>query len=272
MADNLLGQVTAYADRYAPDLLYPIPRQASRDALGIPDDLPFRGVDRWNAYEISWLNPRGKPGIAVGEIEFPVTSANLVESKSLKLYLNSLNGMRYSSMAEVEDLIRDDLEAISGGPVTVRLSPVDATSLPEPAPLPGRCVDGLDVDIKDYVVNPALLEGSADAGHPVEDTVHSHLLRSNCPVTGQPDWASVLIAYRGPRIDDGALLKYLVSFRNHNDYHEQCVERIFMDLLTHCRPEALTVQACYTRRGGLDINPFRSNWQEPPPGRRLWRQ
>lgn len=272
MADNLLGQITAYADRYAPDLLFPIARKTSRDALGITGDLLFTGVDRWNAYEISWLNPRGKPEIAVGEIEFPVTSTNLVESKSLKLYLNSLNGMRYSSMAEVEELIRKDLEATSGGRVSVRLSAADDSSLPAPVSLPGRCIDGLDLDIEHYVVNPALLEGSADAGNPVEDTVHSHLLRTNCPVTGQPDWASVVVAYRGPRIDDGALLKYLVSFRNHNDYHEQCVERIFMDLLTQCRPGALTVQACYTRRGGLDINPFRSNWQDPPPSRRLWRQ
>ncbi len=272
MADNLLGQVAAYADRYAPDLLYPIPRKDSRESLGISGDLPFHGADRWNAYEISWLNPRGKPEIAVGEIEFPVTSTNLVESKSLKLYLNSLNGMPYTSLEEVQDLIRKDLENASGGPVSVRLRPAADPGLPLPAPLPGRCLDGLDVDIEDYIVNPALLEGSTDAGDPVEETVHSHLLRTNCPVTGQPDWASVLIAYRGPRIDDHALLKYLVSFRNHNDYHEQCVERIFMDLLTHCRPGALTVQACYTRRGGLDINPFRSNWQDPPPNRRLWRQ
>lgn len=272
MADNLLGQITAYADRYAPELLFPIARKTSRDALGITGDLLFGGVDRWNAYEISWLDPRGKPEIAVGAFEFPVTSPSLVESKSLKLYLNSLNGMTYSSMAEVEALIRKDLEAASGGPVSVRLSPTDAASLPAPAPLPGRCIDGLNVDIEDYMVNPALLEGVANASDPAEDTLHSNLLRSNCPVTGQPDWASVLIAYRGARIDDAALLKYLVSFRNHNDYHEQCVERIFMDLLTHCQPEALTVQACYTRRGGLDINPFRSNWQDPPPNRRLWRQ
>jgi len=272
MADNLLGKATAYVDRYAPDLLYPIPREVGRARVGIPDPLPFEGVDRWNAYELSWLDPRGKPVVAVGEIAFPVTSPNLVESKSLKLYLNSLNGMRYASAAEVEALVRGDLEAVSGGEVTVRLSPVNAATLPPPADLPGRCIDDLDVDIEDYGVNPDLLDGSAEGDEVVEETVHSHLLRSNCPVTGQPDWGSVLVAYRGPSIDERSLLRYLVSFRNHDDYHEQCVERMFADLLSRCRPEGLTVQACYTRRGGLDINPFRSNWQAPRPLPRLWRQ
>lgn len=272
MSDNLLGRVTAYAEHYAPEILHPIPRSISREALAIPEGLPFQGIDLWNAYELSWLNPRGKPVVAVGEITFPITSPNLVESKSLKLYLNSLNGMRYASVDEVTTLIQRDLSSVSGESVAVRVSPVDAQSLPPPAPLPGRCIDEQDLAIEDYVVNPELLAGSIDGSEPVEETLHSHLLRSNCPVTGQPDWASVMIAYRGPRIDEAALLRYLVSFRTHNDYHEQCVERIFMDLLSHCRPEALTVQACYTRRGGLDINPFRSNWQDPPPNRRLWRQ
>jgi 7-cyano-7-deazaguanine reductase len=272
VTDNPLGRATAYIDEYAPDVLFPIPRKASRDALGIEDALPFRGVDRWNAWELSWLTPRGKPEVAVGVIEFPATNPNLVESKSLKLYLNSLNGMRYASGDQVAKLIRTDLEAASGGPVTVQLGTVDDRGLMPPASLPGRCIDAADADVEHFDVKPELLDRAADPGNEVEQTLHSHLLRSNCPVTGQPDWASVLIAYRGPRIQETALLKYLVSFRNHDDYHEQCVERIFVDIKSHCRPEALTVQAFYTRRGGLDINPFRSDWQDPPPHRRLLRQ
>ena len=272
MTENPLGQVSAYAKEYAPELLFPIPRKTSRDALGITGILPFRGVDRWNAWELSWLTPRGKPEVALGVIEFPASNPNLVESKSLKLYLNSLNGMRHASGAEVAALIRRDLETASGGPVSVALGAVDDRELITPAALSGRCIDGTEIDIEQFEVDPDLLNDSPDADEVVEDSVHSHLLRSNCPVTGQPDWASVQIAYRGPRIDDAALLKYLVSFRNHDDYHEQCVERIFMDLQDRCSPEALTVQAFYTRRGGLDINPFRSNWQEPPRHGRLWRQ
>jgi len=272
MSDNLLGQVTAYADHYAPEILFPIARSKSREALGIPAELPFHGVDRWNAYEISWLDMQGKPEVAVGEFECPITSPNIVESKSLKLYLNSLNGMRYRDAEAVQALIRKDLTAVCGEPVGVHLSAVNARHLPPPVELDGRCIDGVAVRIEHYTVDPTLLEGASEATDVVEETVHSHLLRSNCPVTGQPDWASVLISYRGPRIADAALMKYLVSFRNHNDYHEQCVERIFADLQAYCLPEALTVQAFYTRRGGLDINPFRSNWQDVPPARRLWRQ
>lgn len=272
MTDNPLGRTTAYADEYAPESLFPIPRKTSRDTLGIEGDLPFRGVDRWNAWELSWLNPRGKPEVAVGVIEFPVTNPNLVESKSLKLYLNSLNGMRHASGGEVAERIRKDLEAVSGGPVAVRLGAVHDPEMIPLGPLPGRCIDAADVTIDDYVVKPTLLRNAAEADTAVEETLHSHLLRSNCPVTGQPDWASVLIAYRGPRIDESALLKYLVSFRKHDDYHEQCVERMFVDIKSRCRPESLTVQAFYTRRGGLDINPFRSDWQPPPAHGRLLRQ
>jgi 7-cyano-7-deazaguanine reductase len=272
VTDNPLGRAAEYTDDYAPDVLFPIPRKASRDALGIEGALPFRGVDRWNAWELSWLTPRGKPEVAVGVIEFPASNPNLVESKSLKLYLNSLNGMRYTSGDEVARLIRTDLEVASGGPVTVQLYAADGGRLIAPASLPGHCIDAADVDIEHFEVNPELLDRAVDSGNVVEETLHSHLLRSNCPVTGQPDWASVLIAYRGPRIEESALLKYLVSFRNHDDYHEQCVERMFVDIKSRCRPEALTVQAFYTRRGGLDINPFRSDWQDPPPHGRLLRQ
>ncbi|MEE4175848.1 MAG: NADPH-dependent 7-cyano-7-deazaguanine reductase QueF, partial [Xanthomonadales bacterium] len=214
----------------------------------------------------------GKPEVAVGVIEFPATNPNLVESKSLKLYLNSLNGMRYASAVEVAALVRRDLEAASGGPVSVTLAPVDEPELIPMKSLAGRCIDAADVVIEDYAVNPDLLGNAGDSSSPVEETLHSHLLRSNCPVTGQPDWASVAITYRGPPIDEASLLKYLVSFRNHDDYHEQCVERIFVDIRARCRTEALTVQAFYTRRGGLDINPFRSDWQDPPPHMRLLRQ
>lgn len=272
MADNLLGKTTQYVDHYAPELLYPIARSISREALGLAGDLPFQGVDRWNAWEVSWLNPQGKPAVAVGVIEFPASNPNLVESKSLKLYLNSLNGMRYASAVEVASLVRRDLETASGGPVSVTLAPVDESGPVPMKGLGGRCIDELDVTIEDYAVNPDLLRLAADSSGVIEETLHSHLLRSNCPVTGQPDWASIVVTYQGPRIDEASLLKYLVSFRNHDDYHEQCVERIYVDVKARCQTEALTVQAFYTRRGGLDINPFRSDWQDPPPHARLLRQ
>jgi 7-cyano-7-deazaguanine reductase len=259
-----LGREVAYPRRYDPALLFPIPRAQGRNALGIdPAALPFVGHDRWQAYELGWLDARGKPVVATATFTVPADSPQLVESKSLKLYLNSLNGERFESPAAVRLRIADDLSRTAAATVGVHfgLPPADAGA-------GGVSIDDADVDFADYATpDPAVL--SCDEGSVAEETLHSALLKSNCPVTGQPDWASVRIAYRGPRIDRVGLLRYLVSFREHAEFHEQCVERIFVDLMAHCRPGALSVEARYTRRGGLDINPWRATagWPAPAPGR-----
>jgi 7-cyano-7-deazaguanine reductase len=208
----------------------------------------------------------------MAEFRFPLTSPCLIESKSFKLYLNSLNQTRFAGFDAVAALLARDLAAACGAPVTVVLQPLAAYCGTLLVDLPGRCLDDLDVPIEHYALAPELLAGAADPSQTVTETLHSHLLKSNCLVTRQPDWASVLIRYCGPRIEPAALLRYLVSYRQHSEFHEQCVERIFVDLLRHCRPEQLTVYARYTRRGGLDINPFRSNFEPDIPNWRLVRQ
>jgi 7-cyano-7-deazaguanine reductase len=257
--DLPLGREVAYPRHYDPTLLFPIARRLGRDTLGIAADaLPFVGDDRWHAYELSWLDARGKPVVATATLIVPADSPQLIESKSLKLYLNSLNGERFTDADAVAARIVADLSAAAGAQVRFafglpRLIDDDSTSL-----------DDIDLDIDDYAApNPSLL--SADEDVVVEETLRSDLLKSNCPVTGQPDWASLRIAYRGPRIDRAGLLRYLVSFREHAEFHEQCVERIFVDVLARCRPQALSVEARYTRRGGLDINPWRATPGLPPP-------
>ena len=259
-----LGKPTEYRATYAPELLYPIPRQLKRDELGITaDSLPFVGEDIWNAYEVSWLNPRGKPVVALATFRVPATSPQLVESKSFKLYLNSFNQTAFADLAAVKAALVRDLSAAAGAPVDVSL--VDLLSQPKVVVgyPEGLCLDDLDVSCDTYQPAPELLH--ADDGPTVEETLYSHLLKSNCLVTGQPDWAMVVIRYRGHPIDRAGLLRYLVSFRNHNEFHEQCVERIFCDLTRRCAPQSLAVYARYTRRGGLDINPFRSSGEFPPP-------
>lgn len=259
-----LGKATEYRDVYAPELLFPIPRQLKRDELGIvPGELPFVGEDIWNAYEVSWLNPRGKPVVALATFRIPAESPHLIESKSFKLYLNSLNQTRFAGIDEVERTLAVDLSAAAGA--TVGVSLVDLRNRPEvridyPS---GVSLDDLDIECDAYQPAPGLL-GVLDGGI-VEETLYSHLLKSNCLVTGQPDWGMVVIRYRGRRIAPEGLLRYLVSFRGHNEFHEQCVERIYCDIRRHCAPEALSVYARYTRRGGLDINPFRSSGEFPPP-------
>jgi len=267
-----LGKPTDYKSEYDPSLLCPVPRTLKRDELGVTEALPFAGEDIWNAYELSWLNLKGKPVVAMGEFRFPCTTSNLIESKSFKLYLNSFNQTRFASFAEVERVLQADLSAASSGEVTVRLLDSARFAAETIATLPGRCLDDLDIEVQQYQLDPQLLAGSSDGQPVVEEELHSHLLKSNCLVTRQPDWASVLIRYRGPRIDPEALLRYLISFRQHNEFHEQCVERIFVDLLHHYRPERLTVYARYTRRGGLDINPWRSNCETVMANLRLARQ
>ncbi|WP_052365512.1 NADPH-dependent 7-cyano-7-deazaguanine reductase QueF [Halotalea alkalilenta] len=255
--DAPLGHASRYPERYDAGLLFPIPRAANRAGLGLAPGaaLPFVGLDQWQAFELSWLDPRGKPVVRLARFTVPANSPNLIESKSWKLYLNGFNQMRHAHEAEVAALLRRDLSQAAGAQVEVALFGVDDPVLAT-VRLPGSCIDGLDVGIEDYSPNPALLRCVED--EVVEETLHSHLLKSNCPVTGQPDWGSVVVRYRGPRLVAATLLAYLVSYRNHQDFHEHCVERIFLDLLERARPERLAVMARYTRRGGLDINPCRA--------------
>jgi 7-cyano-7-deazaguanine reductase len=271
--DNLpLGKATTYVSAYDPNLLCPFPRRLKRDEIGLSAALPFHGFDLWNAFELSWLTPKGKPVVAMGEFRFPCDSPNLIESKSFKLYLNSFNQTPCTDFGSVAALMKKDLALAAGAPVEVRLLDAAAFSGLQIGQLPGRCIDGLDLAISNYELNPELLKEAADVSEVIDETLHSHLLKSNCLVTGQPDWGSVLIRYRGARINEESLLRYLVSFRQHNEFHEQCVERIFVDLQRYCRPERLTVYARYTRRGGLDINPFRSNFELDIENLRLARQ
>lgn len=270
--DSLLGKSVAGSSHYDPGLLFPIPRSQGRNAIGLSAVLPFHGVDIWNAWELSWLDELGKPQVAVAEIRVPADSPNLIESKSLKLYLNSLNAMRYPDAHHVERLLRDDLGAAAGGAVEVRVMGLDRVSEAAIHDAEGTCIDDLPITIEHYgPPEPAFL--CTNPGTRVSETLVSHLLKSNCPVTAQPDWASVVISYQGAAIDRAGLLRYIVSYRNHDEFHEQCVERMFRDLHARCAPDQLSVSARYTRRGGLDINPWRGNAaQLAVPNRRLLRQ
>ena len=265
-----LGKSSEYIATYAPELLQPVPRALNRDELGLGTDLPFSGEDLWNMYELSWLDSRGKPVVAVGETRVDASSENLIESKSFKLYLNSLNQTRFASFDAVQATLQQDLARCAAGKVSVRLYTLDEADS-QIYRLPGEPIDDLEIDVDHYHFSPELLQAAA-SGEEVEETLHSHLLKSNCLVTHQPDWGSVVIHYRGKQINREALLRYLISFRQHNEFHEQCVERIFMDLSRFCQPTHLSVYARYTRRGGLDINPFRSNWESDCANIRLLRQ
>jgi len=251
-----LGKSVAYETAYNPKLLYPIPRAEKRAELGITAALPFIGMDIWNAYELSWLNPRGKPMVALGEFIVPADSPNIIESKSLKLYLNSYNQSKQESVGAVEARIATDLSRTTNATVEVRLTPVAQATRSMVTPS-GICIDDLDIAIDNYMPAPELLRirpGTVAS----DEVLYSHLLKSNCLVTGQPDWGMLAIRYSGPTIDREALLRYIISFREHNEFHEQCVERIFTDIQRQCRPERLAVWGRYTRRGGLDINPVRA--------------
>jgi len=267
-----LGKSTAYRDTDDASLLQGVPRSLNRDPLGLKADaLPFHGGDIWTLYELSWLNARGLPQVAVGHVELDYTSVNLVESKSFKLYLNSFNQTRFDSWEAVQRTLERDLSACAQGKVTVALYRIDELEGQPIAHFHGTCIDEQDIEIDNYQFDTAWLENAA-SGKVVEETLVSHLLKSNCLITHQPDWGSVQIQYRGAKIDREKLLRYLVSFRNHNEFHEQCVERIFNDILQFCQPETLSVYARYTRRGGLDINPWRSNSDFVPAIGRLVRQ
>ena len=273
-----LGKTSAYIDRYDASLLFPLPREPKRREIGVLGSVPFLGADLWTAFELSWLNLRGKPQVAIAHITIPCESTHIVESKSFKLYLNSFNNTRLASADEVRDRIRADISAAiwQGGPVAstvgVRLLLPELFNREPVRELEGLSIDRLDVECSAYQPAPGLLSAALDE-KPVTEILTSDLLKSNCLVTGQPDWGSVQISYSGPQIDQAGLLQYIVSFRNHNEFHEQCVERMYMDIMARCKPTKLSVYARYTRRGGLDINPWRSSHpQLPPPNVRTARQ
>ena len=265
-----LGKASAYGDQYDASLLFPMPRAGKRLEIGVGSAPPFFGADLWVAYELSWLNQRGKPQVALAHFTVPCESPNIIESKSFKLYLNSFNNTRFADAAQVQARLRADISeaAWRGAPqassVGVKLVLPEFFDREDVAELDGLSLDRLDVECTRYTPAPELLTASFDES-PVHEVLTSNLLKSNCLVTGQPDWGSVRISYSGPQIAQEGLLQYLVSFRNHNEFHEQCVERIFMDIWTHCKPLKLTVYARYTRRGGLDISPFRTSYPQALP-------
>ena len=270
--DLSLGKQVDYEFEYNPGLLQGVPRSLSRDTLDLANSsLPFDGIDTWTGYELSWLNSKGKPNVAILECHVPITSENLIESKSFKLYLNSFNQTKFASAEDVRQVLQADLSACAGETVEVKLIlPEQFTSL-QFKEFEGTLLDNLDVEIEQYSPNTQFL-ALAKSGAEVKETLISHLLKSNCLITSQPDWASIQIRYEGKAIEHEGLLKYLISFRQHNEFHEQCVERIYNDIMQHCQPDKLTVCARYTRRGGLDINPFRSNYEAPYANHRQARQ
>ena len=270
MSDSPLGKSTELPRNYDPGVLFAIARADQRRRIGLSAAPPFGGVDIWNAWELTWLAESGKPIVATALIVVPADSPNIVESKSLKLYLNSFAMGRYATSGEVAGIIARDLAELAEANIEVDVRPATEVAVHRIADLPGDCIDQLDVNIDDNEVNADLLGIASD--DVVEEALHSHLLRSLCPVTGQPDMGSVLIRYRGATIDRASLLRYIVSYRRHSDFHESCVERMFVDLKNACRPEKLTVYARYNRRGGIDINPFRSDFETTAENLRLWRQ
>ncbi len=263
-----LGENSSYPATYSPDLLHAIPRLENRQILGLTTELPFQGEDVWNAYELTWLDGDGKPRVAMAEIRVPADSPNIIESKSMKLYLNSLAMTRYSDADDVQTIISDDLARSAVAGVAVVLMPLSIS--PGIGELPGVCIDDNKIESESTSVDASLLKCSSE--DVVTEELHSHLLRSLCPVTDQPDMGSLLIRYKGRQIDQNSLLRYIVSYRNHNDFHEACVERIYLDIKKQCKPDALTIYARYNRRGGIDINPFRSDFESTVENLRLVRQ
>lgn len=264
-----LGQKTVYSSNYDAGLLFPIPRRESRNSLGLSAALPFFGYDIWTGYELSWLNSKGKPEVAVAEFKIPCNSPYIIESKSFKLYLNSFNQMQFASLDDVKLILVNDLSAVAGAGIELSLHYLRDSNLLIDCTFAAICIDELDVAIERYHPESELL--IANTAEQATEVLCSHLLKSNCPVTGQPDWASIFVEYSGAKIDREALLRYVISFREHQDFHEHCVERMFVDLMRACQPTTLSVYARYTRRGGLDINPFRSTEPnaEPKIGRLL---
>lgn len=251
-----LGKTSGYDANYNPEKLFAISRKTKRDEIGVPEKLPFFGFDLWNHYEVSWLNEKGKPIVALAEISYGCETPFIIESKSMKLYFNSFNNTVFKNFEAVQNTIKNDVEQRVGGPVKVKI--ISLESLENEQLLKGftgECLDDLDIQCTSYSTDPAYLQVENTK---VEETLYSNLLKSNCLVTNQPDWGSVQITYKGSKIKREGLLQYIVSFRNHNEFHEQCIERIFMDIMKYCQPDELTVYGRYTRRGGIDINPLRS--------------
>ncbi|QQX79058.1 NADPH-dependent 7-cyano-7-deazaguanine reductase QueF [Shewanella sp. KX20019] len=267
-----LGKSTGYQEQYDASLLQGVPRKLNRDAIALTHELPFHGCDIWTGYELSWLNAKGKPMVAIAEFSLDYKSANLIESKSFKLYLNSFNQTQFDDVQAVESTLTKDLCDCAQGNVSVKVIEPKNFHHQRIVELPGTCIDDLDIEVSDYSFNPDYLIDSVDNKAMVAETLTSNLLKSNCLITSQPDWGTVMIRYQGPKIDREKLLRYLISFRQHNEFHEQCVERIFVDLKRFCQCAKLTVYARYTRRGGLDINPYRSDFEHPPESHRLARQ
>jgi 7-cyano-7-deazaguanine reductase len=270
LQQSALGKVTSYVDQYDPKLLFPIPRQINRQQLGLTtcQTLPFTGWDIWNGFELCWLNPKGKPVVATGCFIFPCNSPAVVESKSFKLYLHSFNNTPFASVDEVKAALIKDLTMAAQAPVQVDIMPIKDPQ----ADFMGQCLDDLDISFDTYSVEPDFLMTESQPAT-IEERVYSNLLKSNCPVTHQPDWGTVQIHYQGQPINHSGLLRYIVSFRNHNEFHEHCVERIFSHIMARCKPNKLTVYARYTRRGGLEINPYRSTETSiMPANTRLARQ
>jgi 7-cyano-7-deazaguanine reductase len=262
MSDVLLsplGKTSDYITSYSPSLLFPIARAQKRAEIGVGEVLPFFGVDIWNGYELSWLNAKGKPQVAIATFHIPADSLNIIESKSFKLYLNSFNQTKVGGFEKMAELLRSDISAGVGAPVQVKLIEPALFSQLKMGELAGYNIDNLDIDVDMYSPQAGILRCDP-SDRTISEILTSDLLKSNCLVTGQPDWASVQIQYTGTTINRESLLRYLISFRNHNEFHEQCVERIFVDIMRECAPLKLAVYARYTRRGGLDINPFRTNF------------
>lgn len=277
--DSQLGKPSAYEDRYNPGLLFPLPRAPKRAEVGITGSLPFLGADLWTAFELGWLNPKGKPQVALAHITVPAETPHIIESKSFKLYLNSFNNSVFADIDAVRHTLRADLTEAAwrgapavGASLGVKVLPPEQFDREPLHELDGLNLDRLDIDCTRYTPAPDLLTAAINE-QPVTETLTSHLLKSNCLVTGQPDWGSVQISYTGPQIAQEGLLQYIVSFRNHNEFHEQCVERMYTDIMARCKPTKLTVYARYTRRGGLDISPWRTSYpQAVPPHIRTARQ
>jgi 7-cyano-7-deazaguanine reductase len=266
--DSPLGQKTEYIETYSPHLLYPIPRKMARDRLGFKDELPFRGVDFWNGNEFSFLNMKGKPIVLIPQFIFPCSSPNIIESKSFKLYLNSFSQSKFESLETVQNVITEDLSKAAQATISVQLTPLPQASQ-ETEEFQGICLDDLDIQTDVYHVDKSFLTASS---HQVHEVLYSNILKSKCLATGQPDWGSIQIEYFGSKIDHEGLLKYIISYQKHYGFAEHCAELFFYDIWTQCRPERLSVYIRYTKRGGLDINPFRSNFMDSAPNFRLLRQ
>ncbi len=264
-----LGKTVTYSTIYDPGLLCPVERESARQQIGVEEKLPFYGEDCWTAYELSWLNKKGKPVVAVGKIIFPCTAPHIIESKSLKLYCNSFNQNQFECIEIVQQTMTNDLSRVAGEQVKVHLISQENFEQLQIEKPEGECIDGLDINIVHYQTDPDLLETDLEI---VDQSLCSHLLRTNCPVTGQPDWATVVIKYQGQQIVKESLLAYLISYRQHTGFHENCVESIFTDIMYHCKPYRLMVYACFTRRGGIDITPYRSTEHERVVPDRLARQ